>query len=193
MDDGREDPRVVDSRARIRAAVLALVEERGLKATKVKDILARAAVARATFYAHFEDKEAAFVGGFDLLRIALPPGEPGAGPAPVPPLGPVFAHVAEMAPLFASVSKHGELELPLQVARRDLGATFRAALAELSERGFALAGPVEALAQAATAVVLALVEGWLEEGAPGAPEERARLAEDLVRRLVVGPSPAPDR
>lgn len=184
-DELSSDPRAVDTRARIRSAVLQLVTERGLGGTKVKDILERATVARATFYAHFEDKEDALVGGFDLFQIELPAGAPEDGPAPVPPLGHVFAHVSEMVPFFETVSARGELDVPLAVARRDLESTYRGAFEGLAGRGFPLAGPVPELASAAAAAVIALVLGWLEEGAPGEPAERARLAEDLVRRIAV--------
>ncbi|MEL6715807.1 MAG: helix-turn-helix domain-containing protein [Planctomycetota bacterium] len=184
---GADDPRAVDSRARIRRAVRELIEERGLRGTKIKDVLERAAVARATFYAHFDDKEDAWVGGFDLFRIALPAGGPADGPPPVPPLGPAFEHVADMREHFAGLQRHGDLDLPLRIARRDLRATYADAFSALAARGFALNGPAEVLADAAAGAVLELLVAFAEDAGSSAagPVERAALAEDLVRCIAV--------
>lgn len=51
------DRRVRRSRRALRAAVLALVEERGYDDVTVADITARADVGRATFYLHYGDRE----------------------------------------------------------------------------------------------------------------------------------------
>ncbi len=58
------DPRVVRTRRLIEDAMLSFVSERPYTAVTVKDIAARATVNRATFYAHFADKD-------DLLRGIL--------------------------------------------------------------------------------------------------------------------------
>ncbi|MEM7205821.1 MAG: TetR/AcrR family transcriptional regulator [Planctomycetota bacterium] len=181
------DPRVVDSRQRIRRAVRDLVTERGLRHTKIKDILERACVARATFYAHFQDKEDAFCGDIPPLRIAVPEGTPQDGPTPVPPLTHLFHHVREMRPLFASMRQRGEQELPLRAAQPLLFDTYRRAFAEIDRRGYRLGGPVHELACAAAGAVLALLQAWMEPDATGSAEERAKLAEDLVRRIATGP------
>ena len=50
------DRRVRKSRQAIREAFISLVLDKGFEAVTVEDIAARADVARATFYAHFSDK-----------------------------------------------------------------------------------------------------------------------------------------
>ena len=202
MKDDSSDPRAIDTRARIRRAVLELVEERGIHATRIKDVLERACVARATFYAHFDDKEDALVGGFDLFRLELADADdagteasadespsacedtPSGARAPLPSLLAIFEHAAHMRPFFESVKSRGELELPMSVARRDLFASYREIFGKLQERGFELACDPESLAHATTAAVNALLIAWLEEGVPGEPVERAELAESLVRRIA---------
>jgi AcrR family transcriptional regulator len=54
--DAQPDRRVRRSRAAIRDAFLALVSERGYEQVTVDDVARRADIARATFYAHFRDK-----------------------------------------------------------------------------------------------------------------------------------------
>ncbi|MEU1149463.1 TetR/AcrR family transcriptional regulator [Streptomyces sp. NPDC005863] len=55
-----EDRRTRRSRRALGAALVELVLERGFTALTVEDITERADVARATFYAHFRDKEDLF-------------------------------------------------------------------------------------------------------------------------------------
>ena len=62
------DPRVVRTRRLLEDALYDLMAEQPYPEITVKDIAARATVNRATFYAHFADKDALFR---DLLRNAL--------------------------------------------------------------------------------------------------------------------------
>src|SRR5690606_1863878 len=61
----RSDPRTIRTRASLVEALRSLLHEKPFHDVTVKDIAARAAVHRATFYAHFDDKHA-MVG--DLFR-----------------------------------------------------------------------------------------------------------------------------
>ena len=75
--DGQPDRRVRRSRAAIRDAFLALVSERGFEQVTVDDVARRADIARATFYAHFRDKNdllTAIVGELtaELAEAVLP-------------------------------------------------------------------------------------------------------------------------
>jgi AcrR family transcriptional regulator len=68
----REDDRRVQRTQRLlRAALLSLIEEKGFEALTVQEIIDRANVGRATFYAHFDSKEDLLVSGLDGLRLAL--------------------------------------------------------------------------------------------------------------------------
>lgn len=68
-----EARRVADEgqRRRVLSGLAASVGERGFASTTVADVVAAASISRTTFYAHFEDKEAAFVAlyeaGSDLV------------------------------------------------------------------------------------------------------------------------------
>ena len=55
-DLGRRERRKLEVRTRIREAGLALFEDRGIEATKVQDICARADIAHKTFFNHFPTK-----------------------------------------------------------------------------------------------------------------------------------------
>jgi AcrR family transcriptional regulator len=57
MSEGELDRRVRRTRRALRAAVVELVADKGYQAVTVDHICERADVTRATFYAHFRDKE----------------------------------------------------------------------------------------------------------------------------------------
>lgn len=77
----KTDPRVKRTRRLLQDAVLSLVHEKPMDAITVQDIAARAEVNRATFYAHFEDKNALMNYMMremfqERLDAALPPDPP---------------------------------------------------------------------------------------------------------------------
>lgn len=67
----REDRRVQRTRQILREALFSLIQEKGFEALSVQDIIDRANVGRATFYAHFDNKEDLLLAGFDELRASL--------------------------------------------------------------------------------------------------------------------------
>ena len=56
-----------DQTARLQAAMVELVAERGYAAVSVADVLARAAVSRRTFYEHYANKQACFIAAYDAI------------------------------------------------------------------------------------------------------------------------------
>lgn len=71
MGARKDDRRVQRTQQLLRAALLSLIEEKGFEEVTVQDIIDRANVGRATFYAHFDNKEDLWVSGLDGLRAAL--------------------------------------------------------------------------------------------------------------------------
>jgi len=66
-----KDRRVQRTHQLLREALFALIQERGFERLSVQDIIDRANIGRATFYAHFDNKEDLLFSGFDTLRTAL--------------------------------------------------------------------------------------------------------------------------
>jgi AcrR family transcriptional regulator len=67
----KEDRRVERTQRLLREALFSLIQEKGFEALSVQEIIDRANVGRATFYAHFDNKEDLLVSGFDTLRASL--------------------------------------------------------------------------------------------------------------------------
>ena len=68
---GTQDRRVQRTQQLLREALFALIREKGFEVLTVQDIIDRANVGRATFYAHFDNKEDLLLSGFDALRASL--------------------------------------------------------------------------------------------------------------------------
>jgi AcrR family transcriptional regulator len=71
MPPREEDRRVRRTRQLLHQALLSLIQEKGFERLSVQNILDRANVGRATFYAHFDSKEDLLVSGIEGLRASL--------------------------------------------------------------------------------------------------------------------------
>lgn len=58
---GNTDLRIRRTRARLGAALIALIEEKAMDEVTVREVLERAQVGRSTFYVHYEDKDDLFL------------------------------------------------------------------------------------------------------------------------------------
>jgi AcrR family transcriptional regulator len=110
MREQRDDRRVQRTKQHLRAALLSLVKERGFEVLTVQDILDLANVGRATFYAHFDNKEDLLVSGFDGLRTSLKDLQGRARLRPVSSdeqllafTKEIFAHIAEYRSVFRAM------------------------------------------------------------------------------------------
>jgi len=65
------DRRVLRTQQLLRSALLSLIQEKGFEALSVQEIIDRANVGRATFYAHFDSKEDLLASGIENLRASL--------------------------------------------------------------------------------------------------------------------------
>jgi AcrR family transcriptional regulator len=75
------DRRIQKTRRALRNAMLELIDEQPYDAITVNDLVARADVARSSFYAHFRDKDDLLLNGFQQIAITgaelFVPGVPG--------------------------------------------------------------------------------------------------------------------
>src|SRR5262245_66510880 len=91
------ETRVERTRHALGTALIELMRERPLQQLTVQDVLDRAGVGRATFYAHFQNKRDLFLSENERflgwLEAALE--APGSRPGRLAPVSELFAHVAE--------------------------------------------------------------------------------------------------
>ena len=65
------DRRVQRTQQLLQTALISLIQEKGFEALSVQDVIDRANVGRATFYAHFDNKEDLLVSRLEGLRASL--------------------------------------------------------------------------------------------------------------------------
>src|SRR5204863_2572885 len=65
------DRRIQRTQELLKTALMSLIQEKGFEALSVQDIIDRANVGRATFYAHFDSKEDLLASGIENLRESL--------------------------------------------------------------------------------------------------------------------------
>jgi AcrR family transcriptional regulator len=173
--------RVARTRAAIEDAFVQLVLERGYERVVVEDIADRADLARATFYAHYPNKEAVLFSVSNRLvedlmqRIAYQ-----AGPWNVvrrDALQTAYKHAAEQPDLYRAVmsdirTRQAYLSIVSQYAEQN----FRDRLKALNTEPRI---PVPVMARGFVGATLAILEAWLAGELQGDIEELASMALDL--------------
>ena len=165
----KADRRVERTQRLLREALFSLILEKGFEALTVQEIIDRADVGRATFYAHFDNKEDLLVSGLDRLleslkgrqREALARG--GVVDQMVFAFShDLFAHAEEHRDLFrAMVGKESGAAIQrlwhkmlLDLVRQDIKAVI--------PRGDVSSVPTEALAQFIAGALFGLLMWWFD-------------------------------
>ena len=178
----RSQRRVARTKAAIEDAFVQLVLERGYERVTVEDITDRADLARATFYAHYPNKEAVQFSVFDRLTEDLVQhlADQG-GPANVvhrDVISAAYKQAAEMPDLYrACLSDARTRQAHLSVLSRYAEQNFRDRLTALGRKPRV---PVPVMARAFVGAHVAILEAWLDGELEGEVEELASMALDLL-------------
>ena len=174
----RPDRRVQRTRQLLQDALIALVIEKGYEATTVQDIIDRANVGRATFYAHFADKETLLASRLEDLRTLLLESRRTASS-----LGYSLAmleHAYGHRPLYAAILGRASGAFVLRRIHRMIADL---AGLDLKAAGKKLAPDQRLLAAEYIAgAFMAVLTWWLDHGAALTPQE----VDGIFRRLVTG-------
>jgi AcrR family transcriptional regulator len=178
----RTQRRVLRTKAAIEEAFVALVLERGYDRVTVEDIAAKADLAKATFYSHYENKEALMSAVF--LRVVAE----GAGRATRREAGwtelrgggiaATYEHAEEMRDLYRVCLKDLRTRTIYQttVARH----AEQDVVDRLKAVGCEPKVPVPMMARAIAGAHVAILEAWLDGEIPGTAQEVATMQRDLL-------------
>ncbi len=171
------DRRVQRTRALLQDALIGLMMEKGYEAATVQDIIDRANVGRATFYAHFADKETLLSSRLEDLRNLLL-----ARQREAPTLGFSLAMLEHA---------YSHLRLYQAIIGRDSGAfvvqRIHRTIAELATKdvqALGFRGTVEERTLAAEYIAgafMAVLTWWLDRGA----KQSAVEVDKMFRRLIL--------
>ena len=177
----RVQRRVARTKAAIEDAFVQLVLERGYDRVAVEDITDRADLARATFYAHYRNKEAVQFSVFnrlteDLVQRIADQG----GPSNVvhrDAIQAAYKQAADMPDLYrACLSDARTRQAHLSTLSRYAEQNFRDRLTALGKQPRV---PVPVMARAFVGAHVAILEAWLAGELDGDVEELASMALDL--------------
>ena len=174
----KPDRRVQRTRQLLQDALLAMVIEKGYDATTVQDIIDRANVGRATFYAHFPDKQTLLTSRLEDLRGLLTERRRQA-PGPLGFSLAMLEHARSHLPLYRAIVGRESGAFIVQRIHRTI-----ADLAELDLKALGFKGAPEQRRLAVeflAGAFMAVLTWWLDEGATLPPEE----IDGIVRRLVM--------
>ena len=178
----RAQRRVARTKAAIEDAFVALVLERGYERVAVEDIADRADLARATFYAHYPNKEAVLFSVSNRLtedlmqRIAHQVGPPNV--ARWDAIQTAYQHAAEKPDLYrACMSDARTRQAYLSTLTRYAEQNIRDRLQALSRPPRV---PIPVMARGFVGAHLAIVEAWLAGELHGDIEELASTATGLL-------------
>lgn len=183
----KPDRRVRRSQKRLFDALLELILEKDYESITVSEIAERADLARATFYLHFDDKDALLLSSLDSLAENITEqvkqfsqrdlASGAAHPALV-----IFQYIGRDPALFRVILSGQGGSLMLGRLRHYVT---QAAHQALESMGQQTAFPLDVLADFMAGAMLSVISGWLEKGMRQPPEEMARLFYSLVRPSVM--------
>ncbi len=180
--DSRVQRRVARTKAAIEDAFVQLVLEQGYERVAVEEITDRADLARATFYAHYPNKEAVLFAVFNRLiedlmqRIAYQGGPWNEVRRDAMQTG--YKHVAENPDLYrACLSDARTRQAYLSILNRYAEQNFRDRLNALNRQPRV---PVPVMARAFAGAHVAVLEAWLAGELSGDVEELASMTLDLL-------------
>jgi AcrR family transcriptional regulator len=178
----RTQRRVARTKAAIEDAFVQLVLERGYEQVTVDDITGRADLARATFYAHYPNKEGVLFSVFNRLTEDLVERIAGqGGPWNVvrrDAISAAYQQAAEMPDLYrACLSDTRTRQAHLSILSRYAEQNFRDRLTALGNQPRI---PVPVMARAFVAAHVAILEAWLTGELDGDVEELASMTLDLL-------------
>ncbi len=189
-----QDRRVLRSRRLLQEALVALILERGYDAVTVQAVLDRADVGRATFYAHFESKEALLLSLFEDLRASLQHELAGITPHTVARFGeghglltPLFAHAAQNRRLYRVLLASRDGAALLRYLREALANPMREHLrGAVAQHRVTPAIDVELVVTAVVGAVLGVLVWSLEREPSQTPAELDRAVERLLALGIGG-------
>jgi AcrR family transcriptional regulator len=188
------DRRVERTRQLLRDALVSLIREKGFAALSVQEIIDRANVGRATFYAHFDNKEDLLMAGLDGVRSTLKDLQRQAlarGGRPEERLfafsHELFAHTDGHRDLFRAMVRDRSVGLLQQVFHKMIVDLVRDDVKAMLPPARGDSMPSEAVVQFVAGGLYGLLLWWLEARVrPGVKEVNA-----ILRRLAIPAVTAP--
>jgi len=173
----KQDRRSQRTRHLLGEALVGLIREKDYNSITVSDIIERANIGRSTFYAHYRDKDALFVGELDRVIEALSQQIPSQEESPFFPSLGLFHHVGEEYELYKALLWGSGIDLLIKHLQRSLTNRIEQGL-QKNERDTDI--PIPILASFIAGSFLTLLKWWLENKMIYSPEEMDQMFKKLT-------------
>jgi AcrR family transcriptional regulator len=173
----KQDRRSQRTRHLLGEALVELIREKDYNSITVSDVIDRANVGRSTFYAHYRDKDALFVGELDRVIEALSHQIPSQEESPFFPSLGLFHHVGEEYELYKALLWGSGIDLLIKHLQRSLTSRIEQGL-QKNERDTDV--PIPILANFIAGSFLTLLKWWLENKMTYSPEEMDTMFKKLT-------------
>src|SRR6266508_1243146 len=173
----KNDRRSQRTRHLLGEALVALIREKDYNTITVSDIIERANIGRSTFYAHYRDKDALFVGELDRVIEVLSHHIPNQEESPFFPSLGLFRHVGEEYELYKALLWSSGIDLLIKHLQKSLSNRIEQGL-QKSKRKFDIPFPI--LASFIAGSFLTLLKWCLENKMIYSPEEMDKIFQNLT-------------
>jgi len=184
MKKEKEDRRIQRTRRLLRDALFTLIVERGYEMITVEEITERANVGRATFYAHYKDKEDLLLSSleeifYETAATIGPISEETFQAGEKPPAQLAFEHMAQHHQLYrVLLNERGAAVISLRILELLANISRRYTVGQLDVARSLL--PLELLAYHLAGSLFALLMWWLNNDMPYSPEHMAKIFQHLA-------------
>jgi len=182
------DRRVQRTRTLLQDALIALVLEQGYAAVTVQDIIDRANIGRATFYAHVLDKQQLLLSGFEQLRVFLAQPHAAMAASGEQRLGfslALFEHALRYRRVYQALIGKQSGAVGLEHMQQLLTALVRDELAALARRDDSVPIPREIVVQYTVSVFMGLLIWWADHKPPDTAAQMDAIFQQLTRPGVL--------
>ncbi len=179
MEKQKKDRRTRRTRDMLGDALIELILEKHYDEITVQNVIDRANVGRATFYAHFRDKEDLFLSDFENLldgvnqHIQLEQ----AGKAQIVPIRQLFSHLQDFHHLYRALAMSRKMELMLKTGTEYLSKKIEH---KLVSQSVSTSVPPAILAHHIASTLFSLLKWWLENNMPYSPDRMDEIFHELV-------------
>jgi|GEM_PF-282999 len=176
----KTDGRVLRTRNALGDALVALMQEKNFNDITVQQVLDRAGVGRATFYAHYSDKEDLFISDVEefFTMVASLLKRKNVDPKRLVPIRELFSHLQDVREFYMALVASGKANDVRELGR----GIFARSIEERLQAAGVQAGPVQLAAQANALAgsMFALLDWWIDKGMKTDPQE----LDDLFHRMA---------
>ncbi len=176
----KTDRRILQTRDALGDALVALMHEKNFDDITVQQVLDRAGVGRATFYAHYRDKEDLFmsdVEDFFTMAASLLKRHT-VNPKRLAPIKELFSHMLDVREFYMALVASGKANDVRELGR----GIFARSIEERLQAAGVQAHPVQRAAQAHALAgsMFSLLDWWIDKGMKTDPQE----LDDLFHRMA---------